>query len=194
MKRPAATGCAMEASPRPPAAIDRSENNPAVILAGSSMVRDARINRCYTSCHPGTCTTQLNDVITQLLRNRPSVQSVVAHVGGINDVKLQQSTKLRKDRIRLIDNIPHLNKECVISGSFPPPSFDDEKFSRIMQLHVWLKGYCNSIGIPYTVNFTTFLHRLDLFRHDRHHLNRAGSPLLSRNIDLTLQSCKTLSN
>ena len=159
-----------------------------------SMVRDVQVNKCYSSCQPGANTNELDDVIPQLLHARPSARTVVAHLGGINDLRLQQSTKLRGDCIHLIDNILHMNKQCIISGPLPPPTFGDFNSSRLQQLHVWLKGYCNNTGIPYVDNFTTFLNRPDLFKRDRLHLNLAGARLLSRNIELTLHSCKTFSN
>ena len=164
-----------------------------VLLVGSSMVREVHISRCNITCLPGASTNYIDDVIPALLRKRSHVRTVVAHLGGINDLKLQQSSKLREDSRRLIDNILHSNKQCVISGPLPPPSFGDMKFSRLMQFHVWLKGHCSSAGIPYTDNFTTFLHRPDLFKPDGLHLNYAGSRLLALNINLALQSCKTFS-
>lgn len=156
------------------------------------MVRDVQINRCYTSCHPGADTNQIDDVIPQLLKRFPSACAVVAHVGAINDLKFEQSIKLKISH--LIDRILQSNSQCIIPHHLPnPPTFGKVKFSRLRQLHIWLKGYCNIAGIPYADNFTAFLNRPDFFKQDRLHLNRAGSLFLSQNINLTLQSCKALS-
>ena len=54
--------------------------NPSVLLVGSSLVRNARVNKCYTSCHPGASTNELDDVIPQLLHSRPSARAVVTHL------------------------------------------------------------------------------------------------------------------
>uniref|UniRef100_A0A3B3IK40 SGNH hydrolase-type esterase domain-containing protein n=1 Tax=Oryzias latipes TaxID=8090 RepID=A0A3B3IK40_ORYLA len=98
------------------------------------------------------------------------------------------------DFITLIHSIKQLDKQCIISGPLPSPRFGDIKFSRLRQLHIWLKGHCLSNNIPYVDNFTTFFNRPNLFKPDGIHPNQTGSQLLSMNIELTLRSAKLLSD
>ena len=44
-------------------------------------------------------------------------------------------------------------KRCVVSGPIPSICFEDVNFSRVWQLHIWLKGYCNISSIPFADNF-----------------------------------------
>ena len=61
-------------------------------------------------------------------------------------------------------------------------------------LHIWLKGYCCNLSIPYVDNYTLFTDRGGAFAWDgrlggdRLHLNRAGAGMLSRAIALTAKS------
>lgn len=47
---------------------------------------------------------------------------------------------------------------------------------------------CTIITVPHMDN-TIFHNRIDIFKHDRLHLNHSDPSLLSMNIELTLQSC-----
>ncbi|XP_051931601.1 DNA dC-_dU-editing enzyme APOBEC-3G-like isoform X1 [Hippocampus zosterae] len=163
-----------------------------VLIVGTSMVRHVKISRCSISCHPGAHVEDVNDVIPRLLAQQPSVIAVVAHVGTW-DHNLQQSEKLKNDYISLVRTIQDTKKRVIVSGPFVPPWFGEAKFSRVRQLHIWLKGYCCSGGIPYVDNFTTFLNRRDLFKPDLLHPNLFGSRLLAMNIELTLLSCNAFS-
>ncbi|KAK7899168.1 hypothetical protein WMY93_020021 [Mugilogobius chulae] len=117
----------------------------------------------------------------------PSVSTVVIHVGS-NDLKRQQSEKLKDDFIALINSIQSTGKKCVISGPLPAPCFGDVKFSRLRQLHVWLKAFCAAKEIPFVDNFAAFFRRPELFRRDRLHLSFSGARLLSFNMNLTLET------
>lgn len=168
---------------------ERNESADPVLVVGSSMVRHVRINKCRTSCHPGALVIDVRTSALRHLRHSPSISTVVINACS-NDLKLELSEKLKVDFISLIDSVLNSNKQCVISGPIPSPRFGDVKYSRLRQLHIWLKDYCCNRGIPYVDNFTTFFKRPDLFKHDRLHLNYSGSRLLSTNIELTLHSCK----
>ncbi len=138
-------------------------NRPTVLVMGTSMVRHVRISKCLTSCHPGALVNDINSSAQRLLRHHPSVSTVVVEA-GTNDLRLQQSEKLKDDFLSLIDNLRQTNKQIIILGPLPSPHFGDVKFSRLWQLHTWLKGYCSSKNIPYVDNFTTFYNRPFFFK------------------------------
>ena len=166
---------------------------PAVLIVGSSMVRHVALPKAQTLCFPGARVLDIKVKLPSLLDKYPSASTVILHVGS-NDIKAQQSEKLKKDFMSLIDTLLDSRAQCVISGPMPSPCWGDIKFSRLRNLHIWLKGYCRSLGLPFIDNFTTFLDRPALFRYDGLHLNWSGSRLLSTNMSLTINSCKSLCN
>lgn len=165
---------------------------PSVLLVGSSMVRHVTLPKAETLCFPGARVLDINSKLPSVLSEYPSAATVVVHVGS-NDTSLQQSERLKDDFKTLIDTLLTSGKQCTISGPLPSPRYGNMKFSRIRQLHIWLKGYCSSLGIPFVDNFSTFRQRPNLFGWDGIHLNRVGSQLLALNMDLALLSGKTLS-
>ena len=126
------------------------------------------------------------------MRKFPTASTAIVHVGS-NDIRLQQSQKLVDDFETLIHTVLDTGKRCVVSGPIPSPCFGDVNFSRLRQLHIWLKGYCCVLKIPYVDNFRTFWQRRELFGRDRRHLNGRGASLLACNMDLTLQSTRPTS-
>ena len=89
----------------------------------------------------------------------------------------------------LIATAQMTGRTCIISGPFSSPRFGDGKFSRIRQLHIFLKGFCFQSGIPYIDNFYTFWNWSNLFAMDGLHLSLPGAHLLSMSMDLALKSC-----
>lgn len=164
-----------------------ARSGPSVLVLGSSMVRHVRVRSGHTSCHPGALTLDIRDSAPDIIHNHPSASTVVIHV-GTNDLKLQQSEKLKLDFISLITTIKNCNKNCIVSGPLPAPRFGDIKFSRLRLLHLFLKNYCTENKIPYVDNFLTFFNRPGLFMKDRLHPNIPGSRLLSLNIQLAIDS------
>ena len=160
---------------------------PSVLVLGTSMVRHVRVTNAFTSCHPGAQVLDIKDSAPNLLSLYPSVSTVVLHA-GTNDLKLEQSEKLKLDFISLISSILASNKQCIVSGPFSPPRFGNMKYSRLRSLHIFLKKYCMDNKIPYVDNFLSFFRRPELFKNDRLHPNAQGSKLLSNNIQLTLES------
>lgn len=71
---------------------DKSGTRLSVLVVGASMLPGVPINGCYTCCHSGADANQTDE--PQLLQRFSSVCAVVAHVGGINDLKSQQSIKI----------------------------------------------------------------------------------------------------
>lgn len=163
--------------------------SPSVLVVGSSMVRNVSIRKAETFCYPGARIPDLNSMLPLLISKHSAASTVIVHVGS-NDIKLQQSEKLRDDFKTLINTLLESGKQCVVSGPFPSPRYTDMVFSRIRQLHTWLKGYCCTMGIPFVDNFAAFTDRPGLFLRDNLHLNRYGSSILSTNMSLTLASCR----
>ena len=86
-----------------------------------------------------------------------------------------------------MDTLWETSKTIAISGPLPCLNRGDMKYSRLRQLHSWLKEKCWYWNIPYIDNFTLFSNRYDLFNRDGVHLNRLGAKLLSVNIADTVQ-------
>ena len=160
---------------------------PSVLVIGSSMVRHIVVPKAQTCCFPGAKVLDVRAAIPPLLTDHPQASSLIIHV-GTNDIKLQQSERLKEDFKALISTAQETGRSCIISGPFSSPRYGDGKFSRIRQLHIWLKGYCCQHNIPFVDNFTTFLYRPDLFAMDGLHPSWSGARLLSMNMDLALRS------
>uniref|UniRef100_A0A3P9GXA8 SGNH hydrolase-type esterase domain-containing protein n=1 Tax=Oryzias latipes TaxID=8090 RepID=A0A3P9GXA8_ORYLA len=131
-----------------------------VLILGDSMIRQVGIKRCHTHSISGA---SVKDIHNHLTSKPPSASTIIIHA-GTNDIKFQQSETLKADFIHLIHHIQQLNLHCIISGPLPSPRYRDTKFSRIRQLHIWLKSYCHSLNIHYVDNFTTFYNRPNLFK------------------------------
>uniref|UniRef100_A0A3P9HT38 SGNH hydrolase-type esterase domain-containing protein n=1 Tax=Oryzias latipes TaxID=8090 RepID=A0A3P9HT38_ORYLA len=116
----------------------------------------------------------VKDIHNFLTSKPPSASTLIIHA-GTNDIKFQQSETLKADFIHLIHHIQQLNLHCIISGPLPSPRYRDTKFSRIRQLHIWLKSYCHSLNIHYVDNFTAFYNRPNLFKPDGLHPNHKAS-------------------
>uniref|UniRef100_A0A3B3ID41 SGNH hydrolase-type esterase domain-containing protein n=1 Tax=Oryzias latipes TaxID=8090 RepID=A0A3B3ID41_ORYLA len=181
-----------EAAAHHPAGRPGPVQQPALIV-GDSVVQHVRVRRCHTHSLSGAVVNDIKNSAHQLSVKHPSAETFIIHA-GTNNLKLQQSETLKMDFIHLIHTIQQLNINCIISGPLPAPRYGDIMFSRVRQLHIWLKTYCHSISIPYVDNFTTFYNRPYLFKSDGLHPNYSGSRLLTMNIDFTLRSFKTISS
>lgn len=164
---------------------------PTVLVVGSSHVRHVSLPKAETCSFSGAKVMDINSHITNLTAARPQISTVIIHV-GTNDIKFKQSEVLKEHFRTLITTTTATGKTCIISGPFPSPRHTDAQYSRILNLHIWLKGHCLEKGIPYTDNFTTLGTQHNLFSKDRLHLNWAGAGLLSFSMELTLKSLKPL--
>ncbi|KAJ8388167.1 hypothetical protein AAFF_G00136330 [Aldrovandia affinis] len=171
--------------PHPPP--QPTEPHPTALVVGSSMVRHIVVPKAVTYSMPGATVSDINSVITMLIEDHPQASSDVLHVGA-NDLKFQQSETLKKDFMTLINTVSESGKACIISRPFSSPRYGDVKYSRICNLHIWLKGYCCSLSIPFIDNFTMLWDRKDLFARDGLHLNRDRARMLSLSMDLALKS------
>ena len=164
------------------------QRSPSLLVIGTSLVRHVAVRNGRTFCHPGA---SVNNIITAALHLSAQYRSasVLVLEAGVNDIKIQQSEALKEDFTRLVDTLLDTGKQLILSGPLPSPCFGDVKYSRLRQLHTWLKGFCMSKSIPFVDNFTTFSNRPHFFRSDGLHPNLEGSRLLASNIELTLRSC-----
>ena len=170
----------------------RPAAQPSTLVVGSSMVRHVSLEATETLCYPGARVTDITSSIAPAMREFPTASTAIVHVGS-NDIRLQQSQKLVDDFETLIHTVLDTGKRCVVSGPIPSPCFGDVNFSRLRQLHIWLKAYCCVLKIPYVDNFGTFWQRRELFGRDRRHLNGRGASLLACNMDLALQATRSTS-
>lgn len=166
---------------------DPHQDPPEAVILGSSMIRHLALKNTENFCYPGACVSDIAAVMPGILRKLPASDTVVVHCGS-NDIGREQSEQLEVDFKNLINVLLETGKQTVISGPLPSPSFGDIAFSRIRQLHTFLKGYCNMLSIPFVDNFMLFWKRKYLFARDGRHLNHEGARLLSCNIEMTLDS------
>ena len=164
-----------------------------MLILGSSHVRHVRIRGALTHSISGATVKDIIASLPDLLRANPRLTSVAIHVGA-NDIRFKQSITLEDDFRNLIQSVTNSGLSLIISGPFISPRHNDEQFSRLLALHVWLRGYCCSLAIPYVDNYAFFSGRRGVFEWDgrlggdRLHLNGMGAQLLSRSIALTVQS------
>ena len=81
---------------------------------------------------------EISSAADQVIHNQESAKTVIVQA-GTNALKEQQSESLKKNFVQLVDNLLVTGKQLVISGPIPSPCFGDIVFSRIRQLHIWLK-------------------------------------------------------
>ena len=151
------------------------------------MVRHVALRGARTYCLPGAKVSDIRTALPPLIRDHPQASSIIIHAGS-NDIGLQQSERLKDDFRALISSVLAADRTCIISGPFPSPCYGDGKFSSIRGLHIWLKGYCCLLRIPFIDNFNTFWRRFDLFARDGLHPNWSGAQLLSTGMDLAKRS------
>ncbi|KAK0138885.1 hypothetical protein N1851_024558 [Merluccius polli] len=154
-----------------------AENPSSVLVVGSSMVQHVAVRggRTYRQCQrEGASLKEISSTAAQVICNHDSATTVIVQA-GTNDLKLQQSESLKKDFVQLVNNLLDTGKQVVISGPIPSPRFGDIVFSRIRQLHIWLKRYCRIQDIPFVDNFSTFLNRPQVFKRDGLHESQAST-------------------
>ncbi|KAL2095650.1 hypothetical protein ACEWY4_007798 [Coilia grayii] len=154
------------------------------------MVRHVTLPRSETWCLPGARVEDVQTRVPEVVEQHPTASAIAVHVGS-NDIRLQQSEKLKSDFTSLIQTILATGKKCIVSGPIPSACFSDMQFSRIRQLHAWLVGYCSRERVPFVDNFGSFWRRRSLFARDGRHLNRAGASLLASNLELALEAHHT---
>lgn len=95
----------------------RGRRPPTDLVVGSSIVRYISLPRAKTLCFPGATVQDITDTIPRCVRDHPSILTFVVHV-GLNDIKYQQSEKLKRDFTFLLRALKATGKQYVISGPF----------------------------------------------------------------------------
>uniref|UniRef100_A0A3B5ASY0 SGNH hydrolase-type esterase domain-containing protein n=1 Tax=Stegastes partitus TaxID=144197 RepID=A0A3B5ASY0_9TELE len=165
---------------------------PSVLIVGDSIIRDVRSSKAVTHCFPGA---KVNDILTELpslMAKFPSARKVVLHV-GTNDIPRQQLELLKEDFKRLFNYLQRTEREVFISGPLPTVGRGCGRFSRLLQIHMWLQSQCRSFGLGFIGNFNLLWERSSFFKCDGLHPNRGGSRTLLQNVKiLTSSLMKTL--
>ncbi|KAL2085094.1 hypothetical protein ACEWY4_018414 [Coilia grayii] len=169
---------------------DSNVAHPAHAIPLPPQHRSAEQSRSETWCLPGARVEDVQARVPEVVEQHPTTSAIVVHVRS-NDIRLQQSEKLKSDFTSLIQTILATGKKCVVSGPIPSACFSDMQFSRIRQLHVWLMGHCSRENVPFVDNFGSFWRRRSLFARDGRHLNRAGVSQLASNLELALEAHHT---
>lgn len=155
------------------------------------MVWHVPIPGAETFCYPGAQVPHINSLLPNTLQKYPAASTILTHIGS-NNLKLENSEGPKNDFKILTDTVLTAGKQCVVSGLLPSPRFGDVKFSCAHQLHVWIKGYCLLMGIPFVDNFHFFWNRLNFFACDGLHLNRKGKQLPASNMLITIQCAASI--
>ena len=168
-----------------------------VLIIGSSMVRHVRVHGAVTRSISGATVNDVHCSLLRRLRDDPCLTTVVIHAGA-NDLKFRQPERLKDDfrsLIRTLCTIDNPPIKPIVSGPFISPRYNYRQFSQMRDLHIWLRGYCCSLSIPYVDNYALFTDRGGAFVWDGRlggdglHLNLMGAHLLSRSIELAAKSC-----
>eukprot|EP00064_Thunnus_orientalis_P014354 superscaffoldBa00002475_g14398 len=85
---------------------------PAVLVVGSSMVRHVVLPKAQTLCLPGAGVLDIKVKLPSLLDQYPSASTVILHIGS-NEIKTQQSEKLKKDFMSLINTLLDSRAQCI---------------------------------------------------------------------------------
>lgn len=151
------------------------------MIIGDSIIRHVQWKASVNICIPGANVNHITAEIRGALEARPSVNTVVVHV-GTNDTKRQQSEVLKQDFLGLFKILKLSEVKSYISGSIPTLGRGMGRFSRLLSLHTWLSRTCPEHGLIFIDNFNLLWQRRDSFKYDGLHLNYRGSRLLSSNI------------
>uniref|UniRef100_A0A8C5HAI0 OSK domain-containing protein n=1 Tax=Gouania willdenowi TaxID=441366 RepID=A0A8C5HAI0_GOUWI len=163
------------------------ESSPNTLIVGSSMIQNIKVEKGKTFCHPEAQVRNIHSRLPDLLNKHPLASFLVIHVGS-DDIKSQQSEIFKKDFLELMGTALGSGIQCVVSGPIPSPFFSNVDFSRLRQLHVWLRRYCFYNAIPFVDNFSAFFNTSDVFTRSGQNLNQKGNIILASNVELTLKS------
>lgn len=159
---------------------------PTTAIIGDSITRKIRFFNSATHCFPGATVHKITDKLPGLFQTFPhSVERLIIHV-GTNDVTKRQSELLKGDFNTLFAALKDCGKTIFFSGPLPTLGRGAERFSRILQLHSWLKAACNIHGFHFIDNFNLFWNRASFYHHDGLHPSSLGSRTLAANIQYTV--------
>ena len=171
-------------SPPPP----RPLFAPTALLVGDSIIRHCKFFNATTHCFPGaTVRTILDNLPTLLQSAPPTINKIIVHV-GTNDITRRQSEKTKSDFKDLFEFLAVSGKTVFISSPIPTFGRGDERFSRIRELHTWLKHITSSFNFGFIDNFNLFWCRSTFYQPDGIHINTLGNRFLTANILYTVHS------
>lgn len=176
------------ASPRRLLPLDMTTST---LVIGSSMIRDVYIppspsGPCKVHCFPGARVRDIQRRLPSILAGYTKVSTIIVHV-GTNDIRARQTEVLKADFTALLTTLMDTGRRIVISGPLPTYRRGAERWSRLFNLHTWLRATCASLDIDCVNNFDLFWERPSLLKHDGLHPNRIGASLLSDNMKTTLR-------
>uniref|UniRef100_A0A665WRD4 SGNH hydrolase-type esterase domain-containing protein n=1 Tax=Echeneis naucrates TaxID=173247 RepID=A0A665WRD4_ECHNA len=128
----------LQAIQEPQPQAPRTKHFPSVLAVGTLLVRHVVVRGGRTFCHPSTPIADISSA-AGLLSDRHRSASTLAIELGANDIKKQRSEDLKEDFRKLIDRLLDTGKQLVISGPLPSMYSGKVRFSRLLQLHTWLK-------------------------------------------------------
>uniref|UniRef100_A0A8C5CP56 SGNH hydrolase-type esterase domain-containing protein n=1 Tax=Gadus morhua TaxID=8049 RepID=A0A8C5CP56_GADMO len=138
--------------------------SPTTLIVGDSITRNICFFNATTRCFPGAKVSTILDKLPELINSLPSsIHRVIVHT-GYNDMSV------------------------FISGPLPTMTQRPERFSRLLNLNIWLQSTCKIHNFTFIDNFNLFWNRTSLYSTDGIHPNTLGSSVLAANIQHAVQS------
>ena len=194
---------AVLASPRgrPVSPAPRTRRLSRTLVIGDSITRNVRLQSpAEVFCLPGARATDIEANLRVLASNRfshkgkkeangpPSQYSnIIVHVGA-NDIRMRQSEVTKLNIARTCDLARKMCRHrLIVSGPLPFARGNDESYSRLVSLNLWLAKLCDEKGLVFLDNWPSFWGKPGLLKADGLHPNGVGAALLSSNIDRCLR-------
>uniref|UniRef100_A0A8C5BGS9 SGNH hydrolase-type esterase domain-containing protein n=1 Tax=Gadus morhua TaxID=8049 RepID=A0A8C5BGS9_GADMO len=161
--------------------------SPTTLIVGDSITRTIHFFNATTRCFPGAKVSTILDKLPELINSLPSsIHRVIVHK-GYNDMARRQ-TELTKRDFNVFSFLKRCGKSVFISGPLPTMSQRPERFSRLLNLNIWLQSTCKIHNFTFIDNFNLFWNRTSLYSTDGIHPNTLGSSVLAANIQHAVQS------
>ena len=162
--------------------------SPTTLIVGDSITRNIRFFNATTRCFPGAKVTSILDKLPELFHSLPSsIHRVIVHT-GYNDMARRQTELTKRDFNDLFSFLKRCGKSVFISGPLPIMSQRPERFSRLLNLNIWLQSTCKIHNFTFIDNFNLFWNRTSLYSTDGIHPNTLGSSVLAANIQHAVHS------
>ncbi|KAL1023222.1 hypothetical protein UPYG_G00037920, partial [Umbra pygmaea] len=104
---------------------------------------------------PGAKVCDIQHKLPSILACHTNVNNIIVHV-GTNDIRERWSVAFQENYKTLITIVMGTGKHIVSSGPLPTYRKGSERWSRLFDLHTWLKRYCASLNSPNVNNFDLF--------------------------------------
>ena len=161
--------------------------SPTTLIVGDSITRTIHFFNATTRCFPGAKVSTILDKLPELINSLPSsIHRVIVHK-GYNDMARRQ-TELTKRDFNVFSFLKRCGKSVFISGPLPTMTQRPERFSRLLNLNIWLQSTCKIHNFTFIDNFNLFWNRTSLYSTDGIHPNTLGSSVLAANIQHAVQS------